>query len=141
MAIVNFFDSKECEWADMTVTFAGAPIAKVTGIKYGVKQNKEHLYAAGNKPISIQSSKKEFTGEIKMLKGALDAINTAAVAVGGDDITDLAFDLVIFYKPKGARPPQTDTVIGVQISDYMKGWDTQSTHMEITCPFLAMDII
>ena len=28
MAGITFFDSKECEWADMTVIFSGSPLTK-----------------------------------------------------------------------------------------------------------------
>ena len=104
MSAISFFDSKECEWADMTLSVSGAPVTKVRGVKYGVKTEKKHLFAAGDDPVSIQSGNREPSGTIKVLKSAIDAINAAAVTAGGRDITDLVFDVVIFYKPKGPGP-------------------------------------
>ena len=141
MSAISFFDSKECEWADMTLSVSGAPVTKVRGVKYGVKTEKKHLFAAGDDPVSIQSGNREPSGTIKVLKSAIDAINAAAVTAGGRDITDLVFDVVIFYKPKGARPPQTDTLVGCEVSNFDKGWDQGATEMEVELPFLFLDLI
>ena len=136
-----FFNSKECEWAKMSVYVAGALLVKITGIKYKSSKDKELLHAAGDAPISIQSGNRTYEGEIKILKGAIDDLNRAAVAAGGEDVLDMAFDIVIEYKPQGTRPIQTDTLVSVEVKDFEKGWDQGSKKMEVTLPILFLQLI
>lgn len=136
---LQFFDSKECEWRDMTVFFAGARIAKIRGLKYKSMKDKELLYAGGDTPIGIQSGNRGYEGEIKILKGALEDINAAAIAAGGKDCLDIAFDLVVVYQAAKNRPLQTDTLLNVEIKEFEKGWDQGGKSMEITLPILFLD--
>ena len=138
MAGVAFFDSKECEWADMTVIFAGSPLTKIRGLKYKAQKDKQLLHSAGDQPISIQSGNRTYEGQIKVLKGAIDDMNRAALAAGGTDILDMQFDIVIVYKPQGTRPLQTDLLKSVEIKDFEKGWDQGAKNMDVTLPIVFM---
>ena len=140
MAGIAFFDSKECEWADMAVIFAGAPLTKIRGIKYKAVKDKQLLHAAGNEPVSIQSGNRTYEGHIKVLKGALDNMNTAARAAGGTDILDMKFDITITYKPHGTRTLQIDTLTDVEIKDFEKGWEQGAKSMDITLPIIFMRV-
>jgi len=137
---MDFFNSKECEWADMEVTLAGAVVTKIRGIKYKPTVNREHLYASGNQPIAIQSGNRGYEVEIKILKGCLDDLNTAAVAAGVQDLLDLEFDVTVTYKKKGNRLLRTDVIVGVQVKEFEYGWEQGATSMEITLPCLALRI-
>jgi hypothetical protein len=141
MPSISFFDSKDCEWADMTVLFAGAPLTKIRGIKYKAAKEKQLLHAAGDEPISIQSGNRTYEGEIKVLKGAIDDMNRAAISAGGDDVLDMQFDIVITYKAKGTRALQTDTLVSVEIKDFEKGWDQGAKNMDVTLPIVFMKLI
>jgi hypothetical protein len=141
MALLSFFDSKDCEWADMTVMFAGAALTKIRGLRYKAAKEKQLLHAAGDEPVSVQSGNRTYEGQIKVLKGALDDLNRAAQAAGGDDILDISFDIVITYKPKGARPLQTDVLAGVEVKDFEKGWEQGAKHMDITLPIVFLKLI
>lgn len=141
MPSVSFFDSKDCEWADMTVMFAGSPLTKIRGLKYKATKEKELLHAAGDQPISIQSGKRTYEGEIKVLKGALDDMNAAAIAAKGNDILDMQFDIVVTYKAKGTRALQSDTLVGVQVKDFEKGWEQGAKNMDVTLPILFMRLV
>jgi hypothetical protein len=141
MPTIPFFDSKDCEWADMTVMIAGATLTKIRGVKYKATKEKQLLHAAGDEPISIQGGNRVYDGQIKVLKGALDDMNRAARAAGGDDILDLQFDIVITYKPKGTRALQTDTLIGVEVKDFEKGWEQGAKSMDVTLPIVFMKLI
>ncbi len=141
MPTIPFFDSKDCEWADMTVTVAGSNLTKIRGLKYRALKDKQLLHAAGDEPISIQGGKRTYEGHIKVLKGALDDMNKAALLAGGDDILDLQFDIVITYKAKGARGLQTDTLVGVEIKEFEKGWDQGAKHMDVTLPIVFMKLV
>ena len=141
MPSISFFDSKDCEWADMTVMFAGAPLTKIRGIKYKAAKEKQLLHAAGDEPISIQSGNRTYEGSIKVLKGAIDDMNRAAILAGGDDILDMQFDVVITYKAKGTRALQTDTLVSVEVKDFEKGWDQGAKNMDVTLPIVFMKLI
>ena len=140
MAGITFFDSKECEWADMTVIFAGATLTKIRGLKYKAVKDKQLLHAAGDEPISIQSGNRTYEGQIKVLKSALDDMNRAAIAAGGSDVLDMQFDIVVTYKAQGARQLQIDTLQGVEIKDFEKGWDQGAKNMDVTLPVIFMKL-
>lgn len=135
---MDFFNSKECEWADMEVLLAGAPVTKIRGLKYKAKKDKEALYADGDQPIAIQSGNRSYEGEIKILKGALDDMNRAARAALGQDILDLEFDIVVTYKPRSNRALKQDILVGVQVKEFEQGWQQGAKHMEITIPIIFL---
>ncbi len=137
---LHFFDSQECEWAEMSVVFAGAPLTKIRGLKYKVTQEKENLFAAGDEPISIQSGNRSYEGSIKVLKGALDDMNAAARAAAARDLLDMEFTIVVTYALKGTRPLHQDVLIRCQVKDFEKGWDQGAKMMEITLPIIFMGI-
>jgi hypothetical protein len=141
MATIPFFDSKECEWADMTVLLAGATLTKIRGVKYKATKEKQLLHAAGDEPIGIQGGNRTYEGQIKVLKGALDDMNRAAIAAGGDDILDLQFDIVVTYKAKGTRALQTDTLVNVEVKDFEKGWEQGAKSMDVTLPIVFMKLL
>lgn len=141
MAAMSFFNSKECEWSDMTVTIAGATITKLRGVNYKAMKEKALLHAAGDEPIGIQGGNRSYEGQIKVLKGALDDMNRAAQTAGGDDILDIQFDIIISYKKKGTRALQTDTLVAVEVKEFEKGWDQGATSMEVTLPIVFMKLI
>lgn len=141
MATITFFDSKECEWADMSILFAGAPLVKIRGLKYKASKEKQLLHGAGDAPISVQSGNRTYEGQIKVLKGALDDMNIAALARGGNDVLDMHFDIIVTYKPGIGRPLQTDTLVGVEIKDFEKGWEQGAKNMDITLPIVFMKLV
>jgi hypothetical protein len=138
MAAISFFNSKEYEWSDVKVTMDGADIIKCTGIEYTITQKKEHLYAAGNMPIGIQSGNKELKGTLTLLTTSLDDLKGAAIAAGASEIMDLVFDLVISYAPSTARDEVIDVLVGCQISEEPKAYKQGDTHAECKLPFLFL---
>ena len=141
MAAIRFIEGKEVVWSDMSAQINGATITKIVDVKYGPKVKKEHLHAAGDEPISIQSGNREYTGSLKVLKSALDALNLAAVAAGGRDCLDVTFDIVINYKAKGVRPLMQTIIKSVEITEYSAGMAQGATSMQIDLPFLAMAVV
>ena len=65
-------------------------------------------------------------------------MNAAALGSGGNDILDMEFDIVVTYKPQGARLLQVDTLVSVQVKDFEKGWDQGAKNMEVTLPIVFM---
>lgn len=141
MPSIPFFDSKDCEWADMTVMLAGSPITKIRGLKYKAAKEKQLLHAAGDEPISIQHGNRTYEGQIKVLKGAIDDMNKAAQLAGGDDVLDMQFDIVVTYKAKGARQLQIDTLVSVEVKEFEKGWEQGAKHMDVVLPIVFMKLL
>ena len=68
------FNTREYEWSDVTVVLAGQDVIGLRGISYSSAQEKEALYAKGNKPHGIQSGNKAYTGSIRLLQSELEAL-------------------------------------------------------------------
>lgn len=140
MPRIPLFNSIETEWRDMKVSITGAPLIKIRGLKYGVKSETEALHAAGDEPISLQTGNRTYDGSFKVLKGALDDMNRAAVIAGGRDITDLSFDIIVNYIAKGNRAIQVDTLVSVKVTGFEKGWDQGAKQMEVELPIMFLGL-
>lgn len=131
-------DSKEVEWSDAELFLNGVKITKFQGFKFKLAQEKEFLYAGGNKPLGIQRGNKTYTGEFRLLKGAVDALNVAAVAAGGESLLDISLIAVIKFKAKGVRGIQTATLGGVEFTEYEIGMEQNAKSMPITLPIMYL---
>lgn len=140
MAGINFFDTNECAWKDVEARIDGVVVTKLTGIRYKTARDKEAIYGPGDEPLSIQSGNKSYEGELRLLKGNLDALNLAAIAAKGTDITDIAFDLTVTFQPSGNRPLVTRVIIDVEVKEFEESLMQGDKKMEITLPFIALRI-
>lgn len=86
-------NTREYEWADVSVVMAGRMVTGLRGVKYSAKQEKELLHAKGNKPHSIQRGNKTYDGEITLLQSEYEALKQAC----GGDILDASIDIVAAY--------------------------------------------
>lgn len=137
---MQFFDSKEYEWADIRVHIAGAGLLKLQGIKWGTKQDKEYLYGAGDEPIGIQKGNRSYPCEVTVLAGALADMNVAAKAAGGRDILDLEIPVTITYLPAPGRPLRVVKLKGVQFSEFEEGWTQGDKNKQVTLPAMALGV-
>lgn len=139
---LQFFDSQEAAWKNMTIAISGANLIKIRGLRYSVEKESEHLFAAGDEAISIQEGNMKIEGSLKILKGALDDFNEVAVAAGARNLTDVEFDINVAYLPSldGTRVLRNDTIIRCKISKLEKGWDQGAKMMEIDLPFKALSL-
>lgn len=132
------FNSQEYSWAQVTVVLLGRPLTGIQGVKYKTTQEKTPIYGRGDKPVAIQRGNKSYEGEIKVLQSELEALTKAAGA--GNDIQDLeGFDITIAYVSK-TGVIVTDVVKGAEFTEVDKGIDQGATNMEITLPFIALDV-
>lgn len=137
------FNSKQYSWANVEVAPFGVKMTGCRGIKYKKSQEKEPVYGAGDKPLSIQSGNQGVEGEITMLQSTYDAILDAAKAAYGPNagINDIeGFDIPVSYKPK-VGPIRNDVVKFAEFTEAEKGMSQGDKFMEITVPFIALDII
>lgn len=133
-----FFDTKECEWSDLEIFINGVKVVKATGLKFKKRQEKEHLHASGNEPHSIQRGNKFYEGTLTLLKGAVDNLNDAAVAAGGEDILDIEVLIVCKYKAKGNRLLRTHTLTSVEFTEYELGMIQNDKKQEVALPILFL---
>ncbi len=133
-----FFDTKECEWSDQEILVNGVKVAKATGLKFKKSQEKEHMYAAGDEPLDIQRGNKKYEGTLTMLKGAVEDVNKAAIAAGGDDLLDIRVQIICNYKAKGNRILQTYTLIDVEFTDFELGMMQNDKKLEVSIPMLFL---
>jgi hypothetical protein len=132
------FDSKEYEWADVTVVMAGRDVTGIRGVSYTSSQEKEALYAKGNKPHGIQRGNKSYEGSIRLLQSEYDALNAAA----GGDVLDVNFNIIVSYgNPSRGDVIKTDLLSGVEITSKPKSLNQNDKFMEIELPLVMLDVI
>lgn len=133
-----FFDTKECEWADMITYISGSRLIKIRGIRFSIKQEKEAIYGEGDEPLAIQNGNRAYDGEIKLLVGALNDMDDAAVLAGGRDALDLEFDVQVVFRARSNRKLRIFNLIGVQITELTRNWDQNAKMMEVTLPIVFL---
>jgi len=132
------FNSKEYEWADVTVVMAGRDVTGIRGVSYTSAQEKEALYAKGNKPHGIQRGNKSYEGSIRLLQSEYEALNAAA----GGDALDVNFNIIVSYgNPSKGDVIHTDLLAGVEITSKPKSLNQNDKFMEIELPLIMLDVI
>ncbi len=130
-------NTREYEWADVTVVMAGRLVTGLRGVKYSAKQEKELLHAKGNKPHSIQRGNKTYDGEITLLQSEYEALKKAS----GGDILDASMDIVAAYgNPSAGDVVTTDMLVGIEFTEDNTEWKQGDKFQEKTLPFIFIDL-
>jgi hypothetical protein len=131
------FNSRQYEWADLTLILGGSDITGFRGLAYKEAIEREPVYAKGRRPHGIQSGNIAYTGEIKMLQSEYEAL----VAAGGGTILSLSLDALASYgNPSLGDAMTTDRVEGIQFNEAPKALNQNDKFQEITLPFVALGI-
>jgi hypothetical protein len=137
MGVLKFIGGKPVQWSDLAVSVEGVDASNdLKGLKYGVKAEKEFIYAGGDDPASIQSGNRSYTGTLTLLERAVWVMHDAAIAAGGRDVTDLKFDLTIKYRQAGVRGIRVLLLKGCEISEFEEGMMQNDKEMPVSLPFL-----
>jgi|ERR1035437_1655448 hypothetical protein len=137
------FTTKECAWAQTSLRLLSRTIIGAQGFEFDIDIDKEHLFAAGSKPIDIQSGNEKPTGNIKILKFELDQLNDAAQLAGFDNIAKVPHELILItcaFKKLPTDPIRIVEAAGVAFTKVNTGMAQNAKMTEVTLPFLAMDI-
>ena len=130
------FNSREYEFADVTVILGGKDITGRRGVKYSVKQEKEAIYGKGNLPHSIQRGNKSYEGEISLLQSELETLIANSPK---RDLMELQFDTVVSYgNPANGDVMVTDKLIGCQFTEYNKEVKQGDKFMEVSLPIIFL---
>ena len=135
------FDSREFEFADVKVALLGANLSGLRGLTYKKKQAKESVYAQGNQPKAIQKGNKEYDGTLMLLKSDYDKLDSAAIAAGYEDITDVPYKditLTCVYQNKDDAKLSTENLIGVAFTEVEDGMKQGDKFKEISLPFIFL---
>nr|DAL51745.1 MAG TPA_asm: tail tube protein [Caudoviricetes sp.] len=130
------FNSREYEWSDITVVVAGCPVTGFRAVDYSSKQEKEALYAKGNKPHGIQRGNKSYEGSITLLQSEYEALRQAC----GGDVLDASFDLVVAYgNASKGDAIVTDILVGAEVTEDNTEWKQGDKFQEKKLPFIFLD--
>lgn len=135
MAYIN---GRQYEWGDLTLILGGRNITGFRGIKYSEKIEREALYAKGTQPHSIQSGNVSYEGEITMTQSEYEALESATK---GQGIFSLCLDALVSYgNPSNGDVLVHDRIEGLRFTESAKEWKQGDKFIEITLPFIAMNI-
>ena len=130
------FNSRQYEYADITVYIGNRDITGLRSIKYVTKQEKELLHGKGNRPISIQKGNITNEGEIGLLQSELEALEVA----GGGSILDIETTIVINYgNPSKGDMIKTEVLSGVQFTEDSREMKQGDKFMEILIPCIFLE--
>ena len=130
------FDTREYEWADLTILIGTRIIAGARGVKYSAKQDKEPIYGKGNQPYAIQKGNKSYDGELTLAMSELLALKAESKT---GSVLDLQVDLTVCYgNPSEGDVMHTDKLMGVQFTEEPQEMKQGDTHSEHTLPFVFL---
>lgn len=131
------FNSRQYEWADITLILGGRDITGVRGVKYTEKIEREAVYAKGRYPHHIQSGNISYEGEITMLQSEYEAL----VQAGDGSILSLCLDGLFAYgNPSAGDNLITDRAMGIRFTEAAKELKQGDKFQEITLPFICLKI-
>lgn len=143
MANINIRSNK-CAWKHAELILLGRRINGLRGFELKKSVEKEHLYGTGQTPLDIQEGNIKCEGNIKVLGFELDALNTAAIAAGYSDITEVPHEAIVMSVKlqKTLVGPKTEfKVRGIAFTEAANTMEQNAKMREVTLPFIAMDII
>ena len=131
------FNSRQYEWADLSLILGGKDITGIRGVKYSEKAEKEAVFAKGRNAHSIQTGNIAIEGEITMLQSEYESL----VLAGGGSVLGLNLDGVFAYgNPSAGVTLLTDRVVGISFTEAAKEFKQGDKFMEITLPFIALSV-
>ena len=129
------FDSREYEFADITLVLSGGDVVALREIQYTEKQEKELVYAKGNQPHSIQKGNFAYEGTLKVLQSDYEAI----VEQGKGSVLNIETDILCAYgNPTNGDVIVTDRISKLQFTEAKKGMKQNDKFMEVELPFIFL---
>lgn len=130
------FDSRQYEWADMTLVINGRDITGMRAVKYSEDIEREALYAKGRHAHSVQSGNVSIKGEIAVLQSEYEAL----VEAGDGSILNLKglTGVISYGDPANGDAVTTDRIEGIYFTTAEKDIKQGDKFMEIKLPFIAL---
>lgn len=137
------FKTQDCAWSNIKITLLGRTLTGLRGFETKKTIEKEHVYAAGDEPVDIQSGNKKYEGSLKLLKFEVDLLNDAALIAGFADITEVPHTLItatIEFKKELIGTIRTIAVLGISFTELPTAMEQGAKMNEVTLPFIAMRV-
>jgi len=129
------FNSREYEWADITVVLGGQDLTGIRAVKVKRKRETEEVYGKGREPRAIQSGNSSYEGEIEILQSDFNAIEDAA----GGNILNVNLDILVCYgNPNNGDVIRTKKISGVRFGEVENAAKQGDKFMPVTLPFKAL---
>jgi len=132
------YDSREYEWADISVDINGRDITGITAVKYTEKIEVEPLYAKGRRPHSIQTGNMSFEGEIEVTQSEYEALvkggNGSVLRLRGLNAT------ICYGNPSDGDAMIKDRLEGIQFTEAGKEVKQGDKSVKVKLPFMATDL-
>jgi hypothetical protein len=128
-------NTREFEWADISLVVAGRDIKGFRGVKYSEKQEKEALYAKGNKAHCIQSGNIAYEGELTLTQSEYE---TLRLAMGGSILSGSLSMVVAYGNPSKGDVMVTDALSGCEFTEDATEWKQGDKFQEKSLPFIFL---
>lgn len=132
------FDTRQYEWADVSLNLGGRDVTGIRGVKYSEKIEREPLFAKGRYPHSVQSGNITIEGEITVLQSELESL----IKAGNGSVLNLkGLTMTVSYGDLAdGNTLLSDVLTGVYFTESPKELKQGDKNMEITMPFIATRI-
>lgn len=128
-------NTREFEWSDISLVVAGRDIKGFRGVKYSEKQEKEALYAKGNKAHCIQSGNIACEGELTLTQSEYE---TLRLAMGGSILSGSLSMVVAYGNPSKGDVMVTDALSGCEFTEDATEWKQGDKFQEKSLPFVFL---
>lgn len=128
-------NTREYEWADISLVVAGRDIKGFRGVKYSEKQEKEAVHAKGNRPHCIQSGNITYEGELTLLQSEYE---TLRLAMGGSILSGSLTMVVAYGNPSKGDVMVTDVLSGCEFTEDGTEWKQGDKFQEKPLPFVFL---
>jgi hypothetical protein len=130
------FNSRQYEWADVTLVLGGTDVTGIRAIKYTEKVEREAIYGKGKNPHSIQTGNASYDGEISVLQSEFEAL----VLAGKGSIMGLSLDAIVSYGSLESGTVITDKIKGIRFTEASKEMKQGDKFMEMKLPFICLEV-
>jgi hypothetical protein len=129
------FDSREYEWADISVDINGRDVIGITAVKYTEKIETEEFFAKGRYPHSIQTGNITIEGEFEVAQSEYEAL----VKAGNGSVLRLRNlqSTVCYGNPTNGDAMIKDRITGIQITEGGKEFKQGDKSAKVKLPFKA----
>ena len=128
-------NTREFEWSDISLVVAGRDIKGFRGVKYSEKQEKEALYAKGNKAHCIQAGNIAYEGELTLTQSEYE---TLRLAMGGSILSGSLSMVVAYGNPSKGDVMVTDSLSGCEFTEDATEWKQGDKFQEKSLPFIFL---
>lgn len=131
------FNTRDYEWADITLMLGGRDMTGIRGVQYKKSAEREAYYGKGRHAQSIQTGNVSIEGQLILKQSDYIALSNSSRS---GSLLDLSLDAIVnFGNPLEGNAMETILITGIRFTE--EGVDAKQgdKFMEITLPFIALN--